>query len=376
MIPGEAPRYSWSRSIDDNSQAAEEYHLLRRVDHPSLLQERFPSDATSAWIDSAPGGGFYRFRAVWLTNGPAGGPTLAMRSLPRVHAVGDVGSGVSQARSMNRTATAAQVRFTSDRCVVADYRLVEIDYSVPRGSDRLVIKSDAPAGSQCKTNHVATVGNGADALKPRSRYQVTLRLTDPTSGEVTYVAGPIIDEVGGYCFGRQATIRGTRGNDRLVGTSGPDVIVGFGGEDQISGGGGNDLICAYANNQGASVIYGGAGNDRIAAGSGNDTIRGGAGNDLILGGGGDDRLFGDAGNDLVSGGAGNDAIRGGIGDDRLHGKVGNDRLWGGPGQDRLFGGDGNDVLFGGRGWDILGGGPGQDRLNGGPGRNSLFDPDN
>jgi len=39
------------------------------------------------------------------------------------------------------------------------------------------------------------------------------------------------------CFGRLATIIGTRGADRIVGTPKHDVIVGLDGNDRIKGGG-------------------------------------------------------------------------------------------------------------------------------------------
>jgi hypothetical protein len=39
------------------------------------------------------------------------------------------------------------------------------------------------------------------------------------------------------CFGRLATIIGTRGADRIVGTPKHDVIVGLDGNDRIEGGG-------------------------------------------------------------------------------------------------------------------------------------------
>jgi uncharacterized delta-60 repeat protein len=63
------------------------------------------------------------------------------------------------------------------------------------------------------------------------------------------------------CFGRPATIVGTRRRDVLVGTRHRDVIVGLGGNDTIRGRGGNDLIC------------GGPGNDFILGGSGRNRIR-------------------------------------------------------------------------------------------------------
>jgi Ca2+-binding RTX toxin-like protein len=45
------------------------------------------------------------------------------------------------------------------------------------------------------------------------------------------------------CNGRQATIVGTDGNDRVRGTTGPDVIVARGGNDFVRSRAGNDVIC-------------------------------------------------------------------------------------------------------------------------------------
>src|SRR5688500_10606727 len=45
------------------------------------------------------------------------------------------------------------------------------------------------------------------------------------------------------CFGRKATIVGTRRGDELRGTNKADVIVAKGGIDLVRARGGNDLIC-------------------------------------------------------------------------------------------------------------------------------------
>src|SRR5262249_14011489 len=47
----------------------------------------------------------------------------------------------------------------------------------------------------------------------------------------------------GKCMGKQVTMVGTNGNDKLTGTSGNDVILGLRGNDKIKGKGGNDIIC-------------------------------------------------------------------------------------------------------------------------------------
>jgi uncharacterized delta-60 repeat protein len=64
------------------------------------------------------------------------------------------------------------------------------------------------------------------------------------------------------CFGRRATIVGTRRGDALVGTPHRDVIAGLGGADTIEGKGGDDLIC------------GGRGSDRLRGGPGQDRLHG------------------------------------------------------------------------------------------------------
>ncbi len=97
------------------------------------------------------------------------------------------------------------------------------------------------------------------------------------------------------CGGRNATIVGTPGKDRLKGTKKRDVIAGLGGNDVIKGLGGNDIIC------------GGPGKDRLIGGPGKDTLIGGPGNDTLIGG---------PGNDLLKGGPGKDTLIGGKGRDR------------------------------------------------------------
>lgn len=62
------------------------------------------------------------------------------------------------------------------------------------------------------------------------------------------------------CFGRLATIVGTRRRDVLTGTRHRDVIVGLDGNDTIRGRGGNDLICGGS---GKDFIVGGPGRNRV-----------------------------------------------------------------------------------------------------------------
>lgn len=96
------------------------------------------------------------------------------------------------------------------------------------------------------------------------------------------------------CGGRQATIVGTSGDDRLSGTNGPDVIVGGGGRDTINPGNGDDIVCA------------GAGDDVVAESNGVDVVFGQGGSDTLRGGNGDDRIDGGSGTDVADGGRGSD----------------------------------------------------------------------
>lgn len=71
----------------------------------------------------------------------------------------------------------------------------------------------------------------------------------------------------GRCAGKEATLTGTVGRDRLRGTSGRDVIVALGGNDRVLGRSGRDLLC------------GGAGRDKLTGGPGRDKLSGGPGRD-------------------------------------------------------------------------------------------------
>jgi Ca2+-binding RTX toxin-like protein len=105
------------------------------------------------------------------------------------------------------------------------------------------------------------------------------------------------------CKGKQATIVGTGGKDRLEGTSGDDVIVAKGGKDKVTAGKGKDVIC------------GNGGKDKLSGNGGKDKVRGGGGKDKLGGGGGKDKLKGGAGRDTMRGGGGRDSCGGGPGRD-------------------------------------------------------------
>ncbi len=170
------------------------------------------------------------------------------------------------------------------------------------------------------------------------------------------------------CHGRDATIVGTSGPDRLIGTSGIDVIHGLGGNDVINGLAGNDLICG---GYGDDTLRGSGGSDVLIGGPGADVMLGGYGPDSLLGGKGADRINGQHGNDIVAGNEGADVLRGGPHHDTMTGGGHNDIILGQGGTDTMRGGTGNDRLLGGVGRDRLIGGPGVDRCDGGPGRDTL-----
>ncbi|MDP9222787.1 MAG: hypothetical protein M3P18_02840 [Actinomycetota bacterium] len=104
------------------------------------------------------------------------------------------------------------------------------------------------------------------------------------------------------CFGRTATIRGTKGNDVIDGTESRDVIVGKGGDDVIHGLGGDDVICGGG---GHDQIFGDDGNDVLsgdggAGPGGGDVDHGGADDYIVEVGTPFNTLFGDDGNDYLS----------------------------------------------------------------------------
>jgi Ca2+-binding RTX toxin-like protein len=118
-----------------------------------------------------------------------------------------------------------------------------------------------------------------------------LAVTNFNSGQIS-----IMINDAGSCGGRQVTLRGTRGRDRLAGTPGRDVISAGAGNDSVNARGGNDTICG---------------------GPGSDRIKGAVGADRLLGGPGPDRLHGGRGRDRLRGGPGRDRCRPGRGRDPL-----------------------------------------------------------
>jgi len=109
------------------------------------------------------------------------------------------------------------------------------------------------------------------------------------------------------CFGRRATITGTKGADHFAGTRKRDVIVALDGEDVVENVGGGDVVCAgdgqdVVRSARRGAVYGvdlGPGDDRASL-TQSDQVRGGPG---------DDRIVVDHGFGNVSGGPGHDYLR-------------------------------------------------------------------
>ena len=134
--------------------------------------------------------------------------------------------------------------------------------------------------------------------------------------------------------------------EHLTGSAYADVLAGDGRDNTLRGGAGNDKL------------YGGplGGDDMLVGGTGDDTLFGGAGNDTLYGGdesgtlAGEDTLRGGAGDDILDGGGHSDHLVGGRGNDTLVGGSGNDWFWFGPGHgdDRILDfdqpGEGNDRI--------------------------------
>jgi Ca2+-binding RTX toxin-like protein len=175
------------------------------------------------------------------------------------------------------------------------------------------------------------------------------------------------------CFGKKATIVGTKGDDHLTGTKGRDVIVSKGGVDTIESKGGTDLICA---GRAFDVVFAGRGNDKINGQGNFNIIFPGPGNDFVDGGkqgafvsyeGSASPINANLGTGQITG-AGHDEVTrvAGVG-----GSEGDDILSGTDNPDDLRGFGGNDVVTGLGGDDFLNSGAGNDTVEAGDGRDTL-----
>ena len=128
-----------------------------------------------------------------------------------------------------------------------------------------------------------------DAGPGRDGVATTAAAIDTSGGpgdDVLFSAPPAGD-------GRDGTLRGGSGNDRLVGRSdagraGPSVE-----QQKLFGGPGNDRLT------GGDELFGGSGDDRLDGLAGGDRLRGERGNDSLTGSGGRDRFSGGGGLDRI-----------------------------------------------------------------------------
>ena len=174
------------------------------------------------------------------------------------------------------------------------------------------------------------------------------------------------------CFGRRATIVGTRGDDQLTGTNGRDVIVAKRGNDTIDARGGRDFICAGRG--GFDVVFAGNGNDRIDGEQGFDVIFPGLGDDFVNGGPGPGAFVTYEGSstainaNLRSGlitGQGRDRV---LNVDGVGGSEAGDVLLGTNDFNDLEGFGGDDVIRArGGDFDFISAGAGNDTVSGGNG---------
>ena len=109
------------------------------------------------------------------------------------------------------------------------------------------------------------------------------------------------------CFGRRATILGSRNGDRIVGTRSEDVIVTLGGDDHVSGLRKRDVVCTGPGNDTVTDVNHwqvqidlAGGDDRVTDASEVSEVRAGPG---------DDRLTLAVGSINVDAGPGDDIVR-------------------------------------------------------------------
>jgi Ca2+-binding RTX toxin-like protein len=170
--------------------------------------------------------------------------------------------------------------------------------------------STAPAAGNAGAfdeNELASIGRTLAYNDPQNNFSgdgavedrnAELLLGDPRANQGGGGSGPKE-----RCKGKQATIVGTGGKDKLEGTQGDDVIVAKGGKDKVKAGKGDDVVC------------GDGGKDKLRGNGGKDELRGGGGRDKLGGGGGRDKLKGGSGRDRMRGGGGKDSCGGGPGRD-------------------------------------------------------------
>jgi metallophosphoesterase (TIGR03767 family) len=173
---------------------------------------------------------------------------------------------------------------------------------------------------------VASVGDGTDVsgadLETLASLGRTISFNDAQVGHTSaegeaadrnvelLIADPRTTAIGGGGgkpgLGCRATLKGSRGANRLIGTRRDDRILGLGGADLIKGKAGNDCIRGM---NGRDRLFGGIDNDLIRAGAGRDKIVPGPGRDKAVGGGKADRIRSrDGRRDVVHCGRGRDVV--------------------------------------------------------------------
>ena len=214
-----------------------------------------------------------------------------------------------------------------------------------------------PASANATATTMLRTPWGTDSASANDMASVATSLTAPqvtttTTNDPTCAAGEIGTPpnciqpkviVGGT---RNATYRGTAGDDRFTGGRGSETFFGGGGSDTANGGRGDDRM--YGSRESDS-LYGGLGNDRLYGGEGTDLLRGDAGDDVVHGGGGLDDTRGGTGDDRVSCGAGPREKAFGNADDDVVScldRSGGDTVDGGHGGTDLCIGDIGDTFVG------------------------------
>jgi Ca2+-binding RTX toxin-like protein len=132
-------------------------------------------------------------------------------------------------------------------------------------------------------------------------------ITAPSKDEPGFDALPI-------CFGRHATILGSKGADRIVGTRGADVIVTRDGDDHVSGLRGDDRVCT---GPGADTVVDVDDAWGVALGAGHDRIHDAAPSEVRAGSGDDRIVVAVRSIAVLIGGEGDDLLRVEL-DDRKH----------------------------------------------------------
>jgi Ca2+-binding RTX toxin-like protein len=148
----------------------------------------------------------------------------------------------------------------------------------------------------CAHIYAAAIGGSVYRLEPTSGPFPCMPQTSvesPPSGPPPTGAPPSSNVIGPgaappTCKGKQPTIVGADGPDRIAGTAAADVIAALGGDDAVTALGANDVVC------------GGPGKDTLKGGKGNDTLFGQTGKDALQGGGGKDFCQGGKGTDTGS----------------------------------------------------------------------------